>query len=202
MSSPHYFSPADPEGGARREIGVQLRGRGVRALTAPGVFSTSRLDPGTAVLLDAVPPPPPEGELLDLGCGWGPIALSLALEAPDARVWALDVNPRALALTEANAQRLGLANVVTSTPKALAAREFRFAAIWSNPPIRVGKPVLHAMLALWLPRLAPGAQAHLVVGRNLGSDSLQRWISAELAMPVERVSSARGFRVLAISQPD
>ena len=76
-----------------------------------------------------------------------------------------------------------------------------FAAIWSNPPIRIGKPAVHELIRTWLPRLAKGADAHLVVGKNLGADSLQRWITAELDLPTERVASSKGFRILRASRP-
>jgi 16S rRNA (guanine1207-N2)-methyltransferase len=185
-----------------RSIDVVLRGRPVSVTSDRGVFSAERLDPGTAVLLAEVPDPPATGTLLDLGCGWGPITLALALASPQARVLGVDVNPRALALTAQTARSLGADGVEVADPEALLAAEpdLRLDAIWSNPPIRVGKPVLHAMLRAWLPRLAPGAVAHLVVGKNLGADSLQRWIEAELGLPTTRVASARGFRVLAAAQ--
>lgn len=196
----HYFTarPASPD--ERRTITVRLADRGLELETAGGVFSPGRLDQGTRVLLGCVPRPPQSGDLLDLGCGWGPIALTLALESPDARVWAVDVNERALDLVRRNAQRLGLANV-----RAVASDDVpddvALAALWSNPPIRVGKETLHAILRHWIPRLAPGAQGHLVVQRNLGADSLQRWLAEELAgtATVTRAATAKGFRVLRIS---
>lgn len=165
--------------------------------TAGGVFSGEGLDLGTQVLLRSVPTPPPTGDLLDLGCGWGPIALTLGLLAPKAHVWAVDVNERALDLARANAARLGLAGVTATPPDGVPAG-VRFAAIWSNPPIRIGKPALHALLETWLPRLAPGASAHLVVQRNLGADSLQTWLAGRWPgeLDVEREASAKGFRVL------
>jgi len=165
--------------------------------TAGGIFSPDHVDLGTRVLLDHAPEPPAEGDLLDLGCGWGPIALTLALESPGARVWAVDVNERALDLTRRNAERLGVTNVRAVTPDQVP-EDVELAAIWSNPPIRVGKEALHAMLTRWLGRRAPGGQAHLVVSKNLGADSLQRWIAAELGVDVERTASAKGFRVLAV----
>lgn len=168
------------------------------------------------MLLRSVPAPPATGDLLDLGCGWGPVALTLAMESPDARVWAVDVNERALDLVRRNAERLGLAGVHAVTPDAVP-DDVAFAALWSNPPIRVGKEALHAMLLHWLPRLAGGADAHLVVQRNLGADSLQRWLADALApvdgaptaagsdaspsaLTVERAASAKGFRVLRVSR--
>jgi len=193
----HYFTaqPASPD--ERRLLRVRLAGRDVEVETAGGIFSPDHVDLGTRVLLDNAPEPPAEGDLLDLGCGWGPIALTLALESPGARVWAVDVNERALDLTRRNAERLGVTNVRAVTPDQVP-EDVELAAIWSNPPIRVGKEALHAMLTRWLGRRAPGGQAHLVVSKNLGADSLQRWIAAELGVDVERTASAKGFRVLAV----
>lgn len=195
----HYFSSDSPGASAPREIDVVLRGRPMRVTTDRGVFSGDRLDPGTAVLLGEVPAPPANGTFLDLGCGWGPIVLSLAAAAPDARVLAVDVNPRALELTARNASAQGL-SVEVFQPAALLAAEpdLTLDLIWSNPPIRVGKEILHEMLRTWLPRLAPDGVAHLVVSKNLGADSLQRWISTELGQPVERTASSKGFRVLEV----
>lgn len=199
-SDEHYFTrrPASPA--ELREITVELAGAPRTVQTAAGVFSPDRLDPGTRVLLRSVPPPPSHGDLVDLGCGWGPIALTLALRSPRATVWAVDVNERALDLVRRNAERLGLGNVHAVTPDQIPA-ELRCTALWSNPPIRIGKAALHELLRGWLDRLAPGAQAHLVVQRNLGSDSLHRWLDAELAgrASVRRIASAKGFRVLEVT---
>lgn len=197
--SDHYFTaePASPD--ERRTRTVHLAGREVAVETAGGVFSPEHLDAGTDVLLRHVPAPPAHGDLLDLGCGWGPVALSLGLLAPHARVWAVDVNERALDLTRRNAERLDLPGVTAARP-ADVPDDVRFAAIWSNPPIRVGKEALHAMLRLWLHRLVPGGAAYLVVAKHLGSDSLMRWIAGELdgVADVDRVATARGFRVLGV----
>lgn len=199
----HYFS-TEPTGQQRqRELRVRLAGQNVDVLTTGGVFSADRLDLGTAVLLREVPDPPPVGDLLDLGCGWGPLALTLGLLSPAARVWAVDVNPRARELTEVNASRLRLGNVRAVAPDTVP-DDVRFTTIWSNPPIRVGKEQLHALLLRWLPRLTQGAQAYLVVQRNLGADSLHRWLGEQLVTAegwkVERVGSAKGYRVLRVSR--
>ena len=197
----HYFtdSPAATDA-ERRPLDVTLAGREVTVETAGGTFSPTGLDKATAILLDTVPQPPSAADLLDIGCGWGPIALTLALRAPEATVWAVDVTERALDLTCRNAAALGLTNVRTARPDEVPAH-LPFAAIWSNPPIRIGKPAVHDLLRTWLPRLAPGADAHLVIGKNLGADGYQRWISTELSLPTERVASSKGFRVLRTSRP-
>lgn len=198
MSSDHYFSAQPQSEMVIRTLPVTLAGRDVEVVTAGGVFSPGALDVGTRVLLGAVPPPPPGGHLLDLGCGWGPIALTLALESPRATVWAVDVNERALELTRRNASALGLTNINAVRPEDVP-DDVTFRTIWSNPPIRVGKNELHAMLRGWLPRLADASDAWLVVARNLGADSLQRWIDAELDdLRAQRAATSKGFRVLRV----
>lgn len=197
----HYFTaePASPE--ELRSRTVSLAGRDVTVTTAGGVFSPDGLDKGTRVLLDRVPDPPDTGTFLDLGCGWGPLALTMALLSPEATVHAVDVNRRALDLARRNAADLGCHRVVVGTPDDVD-DAVRFDLIWSNPPIRVGKAVLHELLTTWLPRLAPGGTAYLVVQRNLGSDSLQAWLGRALPdLETSRHSSAKGFRVLQVHRP-
>ncbi len=198
VSGDHYFTaaPASPE--QRRSRLVELAGRPVSVVTAGGVFSPDRVDAGTQVLLSESPDPPPEGTFLDLGCGWGPVALTLGLRVPAATVYAVDVNERALDLVRANAAALGLDGIRAATP-AEVPDGTRFDVIWSNPPIRVGKAALHDMLRDWLPRLAPGGAAYLVVQKNLGADSLQRWVRDELGLACDRYAVSKGFRVLAVS---
>ena len=199
MGSDHYFS-ASPGSQARpRTIHVRLAGADREVTTASGIFSPDRIDTGTQVLLASMPPPPPSGNLLDLGCGWGPLALTLALDAPHATVWAVDVNDRALGLVAANAQRLGLENVRTAHPDEVP-EDITFATIWSNPPIRVGKHELHDMLENWMQRLSVGSDAWLVVQRNLGADSLHHWLQGSLPPPfsVLRTATNKGFRVLRV----
>jgi 16S rRNA (guanine1207-N2)-methyltransferase len=201
MEGDHYFSAEPAAPAQRRTVRVRLAGREVDVETASGVFSPDRVDLGTSVLLREVPDPPGDGDLLDLGCGWGPLALTMAALSPSARVWAVDVNTRALDLVRRNAASLGRAGVRAATPDEVP-DGVRFAAIWSNPPIRVGKAELHRLLARWLPRLAPGAAAHLVVQRNLGADSLHRWLAETLPdLATARTASAKGYRVLTVARP-
>ena len=165
--------------------------------TDAGVFSPGRLDPGTRLLLEESPPPPASGDLLDLGCGYGPIACVLAARSPGATVWAVDVNERALELCARNARAAGLENVRCVTPGD-AAVPARFAAIWSNPPVRIGKDALHALLGqLARPARCPAVHAYLVVGRNLGADSLHRWLAGQ-GWPVTRLAARSGYRLLQV----
>ncbi|WP_067198826.1 class I SAM-dependent methyltransferase [Microbacterium sp. XT11] len=199
MGSDHYFTaaPASPEN--LRTIRVTLAGRELDVTTAGGVFSPDRLDAGTAVLLASMPPVPPGGNLLDLGSGWGPITLSMALAAPHATIWAVDVNERALDLVRRNAASLGLINVNAVTPDDVPG-DVTFRTIRSNPPIRVGKNELHGLLERWIPRLDERSDAWLVVQRNLGADSLQRWIAATFqpGYSVFRTATSKGYRVLKV----
>lgn len=167
--------------------------------TANGIFSPDRIDAGTQVLLANAPAPPPGGNLIDVGCGWGPIALSLALASPRSTVWAVDVNERALDLVRRNAASLGLTNVNACRPEDVP-DDLQFTTIWSNPPIRVGKDELHRILEQWLPRLEPESDAWLVVQRNLGSDSLHRWLDGTLPenFAVSRAATSKGYRVLRV----
>ncbi|RIK12277.1 MAG: 16S rRNA methyltransferase [Acidobacteria bacterium] len=204
MSQEHYFTARPASDGELRRTTVRLAGRDVEVVTAGGVFSPDGVDRGTRVLLDEVPAPPAEGTFLDLGCGWGPLALTLALESPGATVRAVDVNERALDLCRRNAEALGCTNLVASTPGEVDPGTV-YDLIWSNPPIRVGKTVLHEMLTTWLPRLAAGGTAYLVVSKNLGGDSLQAWLARTLPdlmapVTVDRAGTAKGFRVLRVTR--
>jgi len=197
MANEHYFTSTPGSDLSLRTIRARLAGAEYELTTAGGVFSPDQVDVGTQVLLANVPTPPPGGNLLDLGCGWGPIALSLALESPRATVWAVDVNERSLDLVRRNAERLGITNINAVLPDDVP-DDVRFRTVWSNPPIRVGKNELHNLLERWIPRLELGSDAWLVVQRNLGSDSLHRWMQA--AFPEEygfvRTATSKGYRVL------
>jgi 16S rRNA (guanine1207-N2)-methyltransferase len=197
MSNEHYFSSSPDTQLKLRTIHARISGKEYELTTSNSIFSPERIDAGTQVLLATAPQPPALGNLLDLGCGWGPIALTLALESPGATVWAVDVNERALDLVRANAAAVGAENVKAVTPDAVP-DDVTFATIWSNPPIRIGKDALHGMLEKWMPRLEQGADAWLVVQRNLGSDSLHRWMDAtfDTSLVTTKEEISKGYRVL------
>lgn len=195
--SPHYFSEEPAVESARKRIEVTLPDGSFEIETDTGVFSHGRVDAGTKFLLLEAPELPTSGELLDLGCGAGVIALTMARRRPECHVWAVDVNARARQLASDNAEALGLRNVTVAAPEEVPS-DVSFATIWSNPPIKVGKSELHDMMRRWLPRLTPGGEAILVVNKNLGSDSLQRWLS-EQGHPTSRLASRQGFRLLRVT---
>jgi 16S rRNA (guanine1207-N2)-methyltransferase len=195
VAEEHYFT-ADPSTPFRRvPVRANVWGHWLELTSGSGVFSQGRLDLGTGVLLGEVAPPVEAREVLDLGCGYGVIGLALALAVPEARITAVDVNERALLLAAENAERLGVADRFRAVLPADADPGATYDEIWSNPPIRVGKEALHGLLLQWLPRLRPEGRAVMVVGKNLGSDSLSRWLD-EQGFPTEKLASAKGFRVL------
>ena len=195
--SEHYFS-VEPESPVRyADVTVRAWGHELVLRSASGVFSYGRLDLGTRVLLRSAQPDPAARSVLDLGSGYGVLAAALGLALPAAWVYAVDVNARALELTRANLAAHGLDNRAQVSTPAAVPPAVKLDEIWSNPPIRIGKPAVHELLLSWLPRLAPTGRAVVVIGRNLGADSYQRWLVDE-GWSCERIASAKGFRVLEI----
>lgn len=195
----HYFTNDDAPL-VTRPITARIFGQELELTTATGVFSGSRLDLGTSVLLRTVEPPE-SGHLLDLGCGYGPIAVGLAAASPGVVVDAVDVNERALTLTRLNAERLGVSDRVRAALPDDIDADTVYDEIWSNPPIRIGKQALHDLLLRWLPRLRPAGTAYLVVSKNLGGDSLASWLTDQ-GWPTTKLASAKGFRILSVRPGD
>lgn len=197
--SDHYFSAKPGSSGKTSIISVRLANKDVAVETAGGIFSPEHIDVGTQALLYTAPKPPATGTFLDIGCGWGPLALTLGMESPEAVVYAIDVNERAVELTARNAKRLGVPNVKAMTPQDVP-NSTGFDLIWSNPPIRVGKQELHAILETWIPRLNPSGAAYLVVAKHLGADSLEKWLGETFrdGYVISRDGTRKGFRVLEI----
>lgn len=201
MSDEQYFTdqPKTPStAGTSKQKSASLHVDDVtlQIILDSGVFARRGIDAGTSVLIESAARPPASGIFLDLGCGSGAIALALATRSPRARIIAIDVNQRALDLTAANAQSNKITTIQTLMPESVPA-DIRFDLIWSNPPIRIGKVELHALLTRWLERLTESGEAWLVVNRNLGSDSLAVWLGS-IGYQVDRLVSKQGFRVLRV----
>jgi 16S rRNA (guanine1207-N2)-methyltransferase len=194
--SSQYFDDDPAVGSDPVTIDVSLPDTAFTLRTDRGVFARGQLDAGTSLLVRADPPLAPAGDVLDLGCGAGPIALTMARRSPDATVWAIDVNARALELCRANAAANRIANIRAVAPDDVPPH-VEFGSIWSNPPIRVGKSALHELLLRWMPRLTSDGTATLVVQKHLGADSLQRWLTDQ-GFPTERTASKAGYRLLSV----
>ncbi|WP_235001802.1 class I SAM-dependent methyltransferase [Arcanobacterium ihumii] len=203
--SDHYFSSQPDSDVKEHRFNLEIRGNEFSIHTQNGVFSTHGLDKGTAVLLSKVPSPQvPSGALaVDLGCGWGPITLALATEAPNAVVLGVDINERAMALAAENIATNHVKNASIDNSKNAYQRlkdsGQTIDLMWSNPPIRIGKTELHELLSQWFDLLSPQGKAFIVVQKNLGADSLARWITKN-GYTVEKIGSSKGFRVFEISR--
>jgi len=196
MTAPgsHYFDEEPTTDSAPRDVQLLLPDAQLTLTTDRGVFGYDRVDGGTKLLLLKAPTPAAGGDLLDIGCGTGAIALTMARRSPAATVWAVDVNERARDLCRTNAERNGITNVRVCAPDDVP-DNIRFATVWSNPAIRIGKPALHAMLLRWFGRLTDDGEAILVVHKHLGSDSLQTWLGGQ-GYPTTRLASSAGYRIL------
>jgi 16S rRNA (guanine1207-N2)-methyltransferase len=199
MSAGQYFEAQPGVASDRGEVTLALPDLNLRLTTDRGVFSHTSVDAGTRFLLQEAGVPAGQN-LLDLGCGYGPIAITMARRTPDAVVWAVDVNERAVGLCDENAIANGCSNV-----RAFAIDDFpatvQFDTIWSNPPIRIGKDALHALLLKWLPRLTPSGVAVMVVQKHLGADSLTHWL-ADKGYEVARLASRQGYRLVSVRPCD
>ena len=201
MVEEHYFSsdPAAPK--KTVNISMQVGGKQIDLEAASGTFSSSKLDAGTAVLLKHADHFPKDGNVLDIGCGWGPIGLSIASLQKNSTVYGIDINQRSIEQSNLNSKSLGLKNFTAMHSRDLP-EHLRFSAIWSNPPIRVGKKILHELMESFIPRLEPGGRAMLVVQKNLGADSFQRWLSNRFPeAEVNRVGTDKGYRVISLVSP-
>lgn len=183
-----------------RSVVLDLPGMSVRLATASGVFGAQRVDHGTMVLLRRAPIPAACSGVVDLGAGYGPIAVAMGSRQRTSGVWAVDVNLRALELTRRNAAASGLVNIIAAEP-AQVPTALRFDRLYSNPPIKIGQEDLRSLLTAWLARLAPGGDGYLVVKQTMGADGLGRWLT-EAGYPTVRAASKQGYRLLHVAASD
>ena len=201
MAMEHYFSSEPTAKKIETEVSFEVDGVKFDMTAASGTFSSTKLDPGTKVLLSHTSLLPKDGNVLDLGCGWGPIGIVIATVCPAAKVHAIDINQRSIEQTRANADRVGLTNLSICLAKDLPT-DLKFDAIWSNPPIRIGKVALHELLRTYIPRLEAGGRAVFVVQKNLGADSLVRWLAEEFpSHEVSRIGTAKTYRIIEVASP-
>lgn len=198
MPQDHYFS-SNPSGDAKlRSVSFRVGDQELTLNAATGTFSSGKLDKGTAVLLKMADRFPASGRVLDLGCGWGPIGISIAKLQPNAEVWAVDINSRSVELANQNSKDLAVENFTAVTPENLPS-DLKFNEIWSNPPIRIGKQALHELLTTYLGRLSESGRALLVVQKQLGAESLLSWLADQNSnWNVSRAVNEKGYWVIEV----
>ena len=188
----HYYTPEPTSKHEEHAFTLECTGRALRFETDAGVFSKLRLDPGTALLLKALPESF-SGRALDLGCGWGPVGCCMAARWQHARIALCDVNERAAGLARENLRRNNLSGEV-SCGDGLDAVEGAFDLIAVNPPIRAGKAVIYRLFAQSAQRLTAGGNLYVVMRRAQGAESAEKELKT-LFSKVETVERGGGYRV-------
>ena len=194
----HYYTREPASESRPAECAFTYRGIGMTFVTDAGVFSRGEVDNGTRALLEALPEEM-GGEILDLGCGWGVIGISVALKWPEARVTMADVNLRALELARKNAEknRAGVTCAESDGMEAFMGKAFD--AVITNPPIRAGKQVIYKMFADAAECLKPGGALYLVIRKQQGAESCLKYLQT-LYPRVEKLDRSGGFWVLKASK--
>jgi len=190
----HYYT-RDPQSESRPvECEYDYRGEKLRFVTDAGVFSKGEVDTGTRLLLEALPEEM-RGEILDLGCGWGVIGISIARKWPATRVTMADVNLRALELSRENAKknRVEVECVESDGMAAFTGRTFD--AVITNPPIRAGKQVIYQMFSDVSKSLKPGGALYLVIRKQQGAESCMKYLGTVFGS-VEKIDKSGGFWVI------
>ena len=190
----HYYTRTPTSESRPVNCEYTYRGIPLTFQTDAGVFSRGEVDTGTDLLLNALPEEM-QGDILDLGCGWGVIGICVARKWPEARVTLADINQRALALSRENAKR-NRADVVCAESDGMAAFEGRqFDTVITNPPIRAGKQVIYRMFADAAKCLKPGGALYLVIRKQQGAESCMKYLGTVFAA-VEKIDKSGGFWVI------
>lgn len=193
-----YYT-ADPSSESRPvPCAFPYRGHGLSFMTDAGVFSKGELDVGSRLLLDALPTL--QGDVLDIGCGWGAIGIAVAKANKQARVTMLDVNRRALGLCQENCLRNGVTAEILESDGMAAVLGRKFDAIITNPPIRAGKQVIYKMFADAAASLNTEGALYLVIRKQQGAESCVKYLKT-LFNEVEKLDKSAGFWVLKASEP-
>ncbi len=191
----HYFSKNPGSKSTPKHWSFTLRGQNLNLSTDQGVFSKNEVDFGSRTLVESFEEPSVEGEFLDLGCGYGPIGITLAKDFPERHIVMVDVNERAIELSELNARQNDAKNVGILHSDCFQALENRyFASILTNPPIRAGKKTVHAMLEESYEHLLPLGELWVVMQKKQGAPSAQKLLQ-DLFGHVDVVERNKGYYI-------
>ena len=197
-----YFENDSLVASNKREISYEIYGQRITLLTDNGVFSKKQVDEGSFAFLKVIVPLMLEGNILDLGCGYGPIGLTIAITSPKARVTLADINTRALALCDENARRLGLSSRVTCVESNIYENlKGTYDAILINPPIRAGKKVTYQMYEGALSHLVSGGKLYIVIRRNQGALTASKYIE-DLFGNVTLLKKDKGYYMYEAKKPE
>ncbi len=193
--SEHYYTNQPQVAHDFEEFTYELRGQNFRFVTDSGVFSKNTIDYGSRVLIDTFDPSQmPEGTLLDVGCGYGPMGLSFAKDV--SKVEMVDVNERAIDLAKGNAKRNGIENVDIHVSNIYEdVKEAAYAGIISNPPVRAGKEVVHQILEEAYPLLKEGGLLTIVLQKKQGAPSAEKKMQ-EVFGNVEILKRDKGYYII------
>lgn len=193
----HYYSKNPVSKSERMEWDASILGKTLQFVTDSGVFSKNRIDTGSQVLIEtAAKSEFPVGDFLDIGCGYGPVGLFLSKQFPERSIDMVDVNARALELAKENSELNAIENVLIYESDLYSNVEGKkYAAIFSNPPIRAGKKVVHKILEEAVDYLVEDGVLQVVIQKKQGAPSAQKKMKAVFGN-VERIALDKGYWIL------
>lgn len=196
LLSEHYYSRTQKVESEPKFWDFTLRSQLFRFKTDNGVFSKKEVDFGSRLLIEAFELPNVEGSVLDVGCGYGPIGLSIAKNYPERIVHMIDVNERAIELSKANAEQNAVHNVeIYESDTLINVKEFNFAAILTNPPIRAGKKTVHDIFEQSYEHLVTGGELWIVIQKKQGAPSALEKLK-ERFTTVETIDKSKGYFII------
>ncbi|KFF56668.1 class I SAM-dependent methyltransferase [Bacillus stercoris] len=195
--SEHYYSEKPSVKSNKQTWSFRLRNKDFTFTSDSGVFSKKEVDFGSRLLIDSFEEPEVEGSILDVGCGYGPIGLSLASDFEDRTIHMIDVNERAVELSNENAEQNGITNVKIYQSDLFSNVDSAqtFASILTNPPIRAGKKVVHAIFEKSAEHLKASGELWIVIQKKQGAPSAIEKLE-ELFDEVSVVQKKKGYYII------
>ncbi len=192
----HYYTKDPQSASDIRKLEVMLRQQKLSFFSDSGVFSKGKVDFGTQLLIESIDCLPVNAQILDMGCGYGPVGLTLAKEAPQRHVTLVDNNQRAVELTKRNAELNGIHNVTIKHSYLFdALGQTSFQAILSNPPIRAGKEVVYSLLEQSFHHLSQRGEMWIVIQKKQGAESAFNKLQT-IFPQVQEMAKKKGYRII------